>query len=72
MFAVNHAFPFSKMLTFYRKEPFDLEACYGKNVNLPLKDGFIGKSYGSSRVFFKGLDYSIVIIIIITDRYILC
>lgn len=43
MFAVNHAFPFSKMLTFYRKEPFDLEASYAKNVNLPLKDGFIGK-----------------------------
>ena len=43
MFALNHAFPFSKMLTFYRKEPFDLEASYGKNVNLPLKDGFIGE-----------------------------
>lgn len=43
VFAVNHGFPFSKMLTFYRKEPFDLEASYGKNVNLPLKDGFIGK-----------------------------
>lgn len=43
MFAVNHQFPFSKMLTFYRKEPFDLEASYGKNVNLPLKDGFIGE-----------------------------
>ncbi|KAL9971511.1 hypothetical protein ACROYT_G017682 [Oculina patagonica] len=42
VFAVNHAFPFSKMLTFYRKEQFDLEACYAKNVNLPLKDGFIG------------------------------
>lgn len=42
VFAVNHAFPFSKMLTFYRKEPFSLEASYGKNVNLPLKDGFIG------------------------------
>lgn len=46
VFAVNHAFPFSKMLTFYRKEPFDLEASYGKNVNLPLKDGFIGKFNG--------------------------
>lgn len=43
VFAVNHHFPFSKMLTFYRKEPFDLEASYGKNVNLPLKDGFIGR-----------------------------
>ena len=43
VFALNHAFPFSKMLTFYRKEPFDLEASYGKNVNLPLKDGFIGE-----------------------------
>ena len=40
---MNHAFPFSKMLTFHRKEPFDLTACYGKTANLPLKDGFIGK-----------------------------
>ena len=44
VFAVNHNFPFSKMLTFYRKEPFNLEANYAKNVDLPLKDGFIGKS----------------------------
>ena len=43
VFAVNHNFPFSKMLTFYRKEPFNLEANYDKNVDLPLKDGFIGK-----------------------------
>ncbi|XP_044176399.1 97 kDa heat shock protein-like isoform X1 [Acropora millepora] len=42
VFAVNHAFPFSKMLTFYRKEPFTLEASYGKNVKLPLEDGFVG------------------------------
>ncbi|CAH3018025.1 unnamed protein product [Porites evermanni] len=42
VFAVNHNFPFSKMLTFYRKEPFNLEASYDKNVDLPLKDGFIG------------------------------
>lgn len=31
------------MLTFYRKEPFDLEASYAKNTQLPLKDGFIGR-----------------------------
>lgn len=43
VFAPNHAFPFSKMLTFYRKEPFDLEASYAKNTKLPLKDGFIGR-----------------------------
>lgn len=43
VFAPNHAFPFSKMLTFYRKEPFDLEASYSKNTQLPLKDGFIGR-----------------------------
>lgn len=43
VFAVNHNFPFSKMLTFYRKEQFNLEASYDKNVDLPLKDGFIGK-----------------------------
>ena len=46
MFALNHPLPFSKMLTFFRKEPFDLEAVYGKNIHLPLKDGFIGKCYG--------------------------
>lgn len=52
VFAVNHAFPFSKMLTFYRKEPFTLEASYGKNVNLPLKDGFIGKLTCNSNTGF--------------------
>ena len=31
------------MLTFFRKEPFDLTACYANSANLPLKDGFIGK-----------------------------
>lgn len=28
IFPIHHAAPFSKMLTFYRKEPFDLEAKY--------------------------------------------
>lgn len=42
-FKRNHPFPFSKMLTFFRKEPFDLNAHYGKDADLPLKDGLIGK-----------------------------
>ncbi|XP_001641799.2 97 kDa heat shock protein [Nematostella vectensis] len=43
LFAANHSFPLSKMLTFYRREPFELEAHYGRDVHLPIKDGFIGK-----------------------------
>ena len=69
VFAPNHAFPFSKMLTFYRKEPFDLEASYSKNTQLPLKDGFIGKccwqkismgcfGYGESENFLGHKGYS--------------
>ena len=43
VFAVNSGFPSLKMLTFYRKEPFDLDAYYGPKAQLPLKDGFIGR-----------------------------
>ena len=43
MCAANHVFPFSKMLSFYRKGPFDLQASYSNAASLPLKDGFIGR-----------------------------
>ncbi|XP_031563495.1 heat shock 70 kDa protein 4-like isoform X2 [Actinia tenebrosa] len=42
LFTPNHPFPFSKMLTFHRKEPFDLEAHYKSSTDLPIKNGFIG------------------------------
>lgn len=37
VFPVNHAVPFSKMLTFYRKEPFAIRAAYTGNVPYPDK-----------------------------------
>lgn len=41
VFPQNHAVPFSKMLTFYRREPFYLRAYYTNDV--PIPDRKIGK-----------------------------
>ncbi|XP_026875417.2 heat shock 70 kDa protein 4L [Electrophorus electricus] len=38
----NHAAPFSKVITFHKKEPFDLEAFYSSPQDLPFPDTRIG------------------------------
>uniref|UniRef100_A0A672GL56 Heat shock 70 kDa protein 4-like n=1 Tax=Salarias fasciatus TaxID=181472 RepID=A0A672GL56_SALFA len=43
VFPKNHAAPFSKVLTFYRKEPFSLEAYYNCPSELPYPDPTIGQ-----------------------------
>ncbi|XP_007668484.2 heat shock 70 kDa protein 4 [Ornithorhynchus anatinus] len=43
VFPKNHAAPFSKVLTFYRKEPFTLEAYYGSPKDLPYPDPAIAQ-----------------------------
>uniref|UniRef100_A0A3P8Z7Y8 Heat shock protein 4a n=1 Tax=Esox lucius TaxID=8010 RepID=A0A3P8Z7Y8_ESOLU len=43
VFPRNHAAPFSKVLTFYRKEPFYLEAYYNNPKELPYPDPKIGQ-----------------------------
>uniref|UniRef100_A0A8C3ATC1 Heat shock protein 4b n=1 Tax=Cyclopterus lumpus TaxID=8103 RepID=A0A8C3ATC1_CYCLU len=43
VFPMNHAAPFSKVLTFYRKEPFSLEAYYNRTNELPYPDPTIGQ-----------------------------
>ncbi|XP_078267453.1 heat shock 70 kDa protein 4a [Rhinoraja longicauda] len=43
VFPKNHAAPFSKVLTFYRKESFDLEAIYNCPKELPYPDPKIGR-----------------------------
>jgi heat shock protein 4 len=43
VFPKNHAAPFSKVLTFYRKEPFTLEAYYSSPQDLPYPDPAIGE-----------------------------
>uniref|UniRef100_A0A667YRW2 Heat shock protein 4b n=1 Tax=Myripristis murdjan TaxID=586833 RepID=A0A667YRW2_9TELE len=43
VFPKNHAAPFSKVLTFYRKEPFSLEAYYNCPKELPYPDPTIGQ-----------------------------
>lgn len=43
VFPKNHAAPFSKVLTFYRKEPFSLDAYYNSPNELPYPDPTIGK-----------------------------
>lgn len=42
VFPQFHQIPFSKMLTFYRKEPFTLEARYSSPSQIPFKDAGIG------------------------------
>ncbi|XP_076147847.1 heat shock 70 kDa protein 4b [Alosa pseudoharengus] len=43
VFPKNHAAPFSKVLTFYRKEPFSLEAYYNCPKDTPYPDPTIGQ-----------------------------
>uniref|UniRef100_A0A3Q3FM74 Heat shock protein 4a n=1 Tax=Kryptolebias marmoratus TaxID=37003 RepID=A0A3Q3FM74_KRYMA len=43
VFPKNHAAPFSKLLTFYRKEPFTLEAYYSNPKELPYPNATIGQ-----------------------------
>jgi len=43
VFPKNHAAPFSKVLTFYRKEPFSLEAYYNNPKELPYPSASIGQ-----------------------------
>nr|XP_061798092.1 heat shock 70 kDa protein 4L-like isoform X2 [Nerophis lumbriciformis] len=42
VFGKNHAAPFSKVITFHKKEPFDLEAFYSCHQELPHPDCRIG------------------------------
>lgn len=43
VFPKNHASPFSKVLTFYRREPFSLDAYYNCLKELPYPDPTIGQ-----------------------------
>lgn len=47
MFSKNHAAPYSKVITFYKKEPFDLEALYSNPQELPYPDHRIGNTVRS-------------------------
>ncbi|XP_013790066.1 heat shock 70 kDa protein 4-like [Limulus polyphemus] len=43
VFPKFHQVPFSKMLTFFRTEPFTLQALYMNDVDIPYPDKYIGK-----------------------------
>ncbi|KAM3600724.1 uncharacterized protein V6R79_001434 [Siganus canaliculatus] len=43
VFPKNHAAPFSKVLTFFRKEPFSLDAYYNNPKELPYPSSSIGQ-----------------------------
>uniref|UniRef100_A0A8C4EJX3 Heat shock protein 4a n=1 Tax=Dicentrarchus labrax TaxID=13489 RepID=A0A8C4EJX3_DICLA len=43
VFPKNHAAPFSKVLTFFRKEPFTLEAYYSNSKELPYPNCSLGQ-----------------------------
>jgi hypothetical protein len=42
VYSKNHAAPFSKVITFHKDEPFDLEAFYSLPQELPYPDIRIG------------------------------
>lgn len=48
VFSKNHAAPFSKVITFHKKEPFDLEAFYSSPQELPYPDHKIGNDANSA------------------------
>ncbi|XP_067889620.1 heat shock protein 105 kDa-like [Heterodontus francisci] len=43
VYSKNHPVPFSKVLTFYRKSPFELEAFYSNPKTLPYSEAKIGQ-----------------------------
>ncbi|XP_078395790.1 heat shock 70 kDa protein 4L [Cetorhinus maximus] len=43
VFNKNHPAPFSKVITFYKKEPFDLDACYSNPREILYPDSRIGR-----------------------------
>ncbi|XP_041942002.1 heat shock 70 kDa protein 4L [Alosa sapidissima] len=43
VFGKNHAAPFSKVITFHKREPFDLDAFYSLPQELPYPDARIGR-----------------------------
>ncbi|KAI1893586.1 hypothetical protein AGOR_G00125250 [Albula goreensis] len=43
VFCKNHSFPFSKVITFYRKNPFVLEVFYSDPTSLPYPEAKIGE-----------------------------
>lgn len=51
VFPKNHAAPFSKVLTFYRKEPFTLEAYYNNPKELPYPTASIGTAMWNKSSF---------------------
>lgn len=48
VFSKNHPAPFSKVITFHKKEPFDLEAFYSSPQELPYPDHRIGTGADSA------------------------
>ena len=43
VFSRNHAAPFSKMLTFYRRDAFELIARYAQPESVPYPEAIIGE-----------------------------
>lgn len=50
VFSKMHAAPFSKVITFHKKEPFDLEALYSNPAELPYPDHRIGTAASRCRM----------------------
>lgn len=55
VFSKNHPAPFSKVITFHKKEPFELEAFYTNLHEVPYPDPRIGKT---TKIFLKFLTFN--------------
>jgi heat shock protein len=56
VFSKNHPAPFSKVITFHKKEPFELEAFYTNLHEVPYPDPRIGKRFQGKKIpLFFGL-----------------
>lgn len=55
VFCKNHPAPFSKVITFHKKEPFELEAFYTNLHEVPYPDPRIGKR--SRKIFHTLLPF---------------
>lgn len=55
VFSKNHPAPFSKVITFHKKEPFELEAFYTNLHEVPYPDPRIGKT---TKKFLKFLTFN--------------
>lgn len=67
VYSKNHAAPFSKVITFHKKEPFDLQAFYSTSQDLPYPDTAIGGTCHGLLQMQDFLSYKKIVLNLIFD-----